>query len=122
MNDIFDTNSFDKDFWTALDRLISSHKIIIDRPKGTAHPKYKDIIYNVDYGYLENTKSMDDEGIDIYVGSKKDKVADCIICIVDLLKSECEIKILLGCSEEEKQTIYQNLNNNPNMKGILINR
>ncbi|MDE5655308.1 MAG: inorganic pyrophosphatase [Clostridia bacterium] len=101
---------------------MESHKIIIDRPKGTVHPKFDNIIYNVDYGYLENTKSMDNGGIDVYVGSKKGKIVDCIICTVDLLKNDCEIKLLLNCTDKEKQTIYQTLNNNPNMKGILINR
>ena len=70
MKDKSSFNNFDNEFWTALDSLIASRKIIIDRPKGTVHPKYNNIIYNVDYGYLENTKSMDNEGIDIYVGSK----------------------------------------------------
>ena len=122
MNIISNLNTFDNDFWTAIDSLIETHKIIIDRPKGTAHPKYKDIIYHVDYGYLQNTKSMDDGGIDIYVGSMQEKRVDSIICTVDLLKGDSEIKLLFGCSKEEKQNIYNTLNNNANMKGILINR
>ena len=65
---------------------------------------------------------MDNNGIDIYVGSKKDKIADCIICTVDLLKNDSEIKILFGCMEEEKQIVYQTLKNNPIMKGIMIKR
>ena len=122
MKSISHLNNFDDDFWNALDILVNTHQIIIDRPKGTAHPKYSNIIYNVDYGYLENTKSMDDGGIDIYVGSQDKKRVDSIICVVDLLKGDSEIKILFGCTDNEKQTIYQTLNNNKNMKGILINR
>ena len=122
MKNLSNLNAFDDEFWTALDELVSDNKIIIDRPKGTAHPKYGDFIYNVDYGYLQNTKSMDNGGIDIYVGSMQDKRIDSIICTVDLLKGDSEIKILYGCSDSEKQTIYQTLNSTPNMKGILINR
>ncbi|MDE6474595.1 MAG: inorganic pyrophosphatase [Clostridia bacterium] len=122
MKNTTDIYSFDNKFWTAIDCLIDSHKIIIDRPKGTVHPKFNDFIYNVDYGYLENTKSMDNNGIDIFVGSKKDKYADCIICTIDLLKNDCEIKLLLSFTDEEKQIIYQALNNNPYMKGIMIKR
>ena len=117
-----DLNVYDKEFWTALDSLVDTHKIIIDRPKGTAHPKYKDMIYKVDYGYLENTQSMDKGGIDIYVGAQKQIGVNGIICIVDLLKGDSEIKILLGCSDEEKRTIYESLNATVNMKGMLINR
>ena len=122
MKTLHDLNNFDDDLWSAIDSLIANHKIIIDRPKGTAHPKYSNIVYNVDYGYLQNTKSMDGGGIDIYVGSMQDKRVDSIICTVDLLKGDCEMKILYGCSDEEKLTIYQTLNSAANMKGILINR
>lgn len=31
------------DFWNLLDRLVENSEIVIDRPKGTAHPKYPDI-------------------------------------------------------------------------------
>ena len=30
---------FDNSFWSALDSLVDRSEIIIDRPKGTAHPK-----------------------------------------------------------------------------------
>ena len=122
MKTIPNLNNFDNDFWSAIDKLVSDNKIIIDRPKGTAHPKYNNIIYNVDYGYLENTKSMDNGGIDIYVGSMQEKRVDSIICTIDLLKGHCEIKILFGCADSEKQTIYNTINSTANMKGILINR
>jgi inorganic pyrophosphatase len=46
-------------FWLALNKLVSESKIIIDRPKDSRHPKYPKLIYLVDYGYLENTSSMD---------------------------------------------------------------
>jgi len=115
-------NRFDEAFWNAIDDLINNAEIVIDRPKGTAHPKYPDFIYKVDYGYLKNTTSMDGAGIDIWVGSEKNKQADAIICIVDLLKKDSEIKILMGCSKEEKDIIYETHNESQFMKGILILR
>ena len=62
-------NTFNNDFWRALDSLVDNSEIVIDRPKGTAHPKYPDFIYKVDYGYLKNTSSMDGAGIDVWIGS-----------------------------------------------------
>ncbi len=109
-------------FWTAIDELISSTQVIIDRPKGTAHPKYPDFIYHVDYGYLENTSSMDGGGIDVWKGSDNTIGVDAIICIIDLVKRDSEIKILLNCTEEEKQTVYNSHNDTEFMKGILIRR
>ena len=112
---------FDNDFWEAIDSLVHNSEIVIDRPKGTAHPKYPNFIYKVDYGYLKSTSSMDGTGIDVWVGSGKKQI-NAIMCIVDLMKRDSEIKILIGCTEEEKQLIYQTHNESPYMKGIMIRR
>ena len=114
-------NTFNNDFWRALDSLVDNSEIVIDRPKGTAHPKYPDFIYKVDYGYLKNTSSMDGAGIDVWIGSGEKKI-DAIMCIVDLMKRDSEIKILIGCTEEEKQIVYQTHNETEYMKGLLIRR
>ena len=108
-------------FWNALDELFHCSQLIIDRPKGSAHPKYPDFIYPVDYGYLKDTASMDGAGIDVWVGSGE-KTIDAIICTVDLMKKDSEIKILVGCTEEEKAIIYATHNETEYMKGVLIRR
>lgn len=114
-------NIFDDEFWNALDELVRNSEIIIDRPKGTTHPRYPDFIYRVDYGYLKNTTSMDDAGIDVWVGTGEKKI-DAIMCTVDLMKKDSEIKILIGCTEEEKSIVYETHNETQYMKGILIRR
>lgn len=114
-------NQYDENFWEALDELVNNSEIIIDRPKGTAHPKYPDFIYKVDYGYLKNTFSMDGAGIDIWVGSSEKKI-DAIICTIDLLKKDSEIKILIGCTDEEMAIVYETHNESGFMKGVLVRR
>lgn len=114
-------NQYNEDFWNALDQLVNTSEIVIDRPKGSSHPKYPDFVYKLDYGYLKNTSSMDGAGIDVWVGSGEKK-ADAVMCIVDLLKKDSEIKILLGCTEEEKEIVYETHNETPFMKGVLIKR
>ena len=89
-------NYYDEDFWKALDELVNASEIVIDRPKGSAHPRFPDFIYRVDYGYLKNTSPMDGAGLDVWVGSG-DKKIDAVMCIVDLMKRDSEIKILIGC-------------------------
>ena len=111
----------DADFWQALDKLVSESSIIIDRPKNSPHPKYPNLIYPLDYGYLENTTAMDGGGIDVWRGSGGE-YADAIICIVDLLKKDSEIKILVGCNDEEKQIVLQFQNSSEFMKGMLLPR
>ena len=110
------------EFWVALDKLVGQSEIVIDRPKGSAHPRYPHMIYPLDYGYLNNTQSMDGGGIDVWVGSDERKEVDAIICTVDLMKRDSEIKLLIGCTEEEKQIVCKRQNASENMKGILVRR
>lgn len=110
------------DFWKAIDKLISESELVIDRPKGSHHPRYPDIVYQVDYGYLKGTTSMDGGGIDVWKGTRENSSVDTIICIVDLLKKDSEIKLLLGCNNDEKDIIYRFHNESEYMKGILIER
>ena len=114
-------NEYNDAFWNVLDELVSNSEIVIDRPKGSAHPRFPDFIYKVDYGYLKNTASMDGAGIDVWVGSGDRKI-DAVMCIVDLLKRDSEIKILIGCTEEEKTEVYRTHNETQYMKGIMIHR
>ena len=64
---------------------------------------------------------MDGGGIDAWIGSGK-KELDAIMCIVDLRKRDSEIKLLIGCTEEEKAIVYETHNETQFMKGILIRR
>lgn len=112
---------YNKEFWNALDELVKNSEIVIDRPKGSAHPRYPDYIYQVDYGYLKGTSSMDGGGIDVWVGTAEQKI-DAIMCTVDLMKQDSEIKILIGCTEEEKEIVYKTHNESEYMKGIMIRR
>ncbi len=41
--------------------------VIIDRPIGTAHPKHPDVIYPINYGYIEELLGGDGEEQDVYV-------------------------------------------------------
>ena len=115
------SRQYDVDFWHALDRLVSESNLIIDRPKGSRHPKYPDFMYPVDYGYLEDTSSMDGGGIDVWKGTSGNTV-DAVVCTVDLKKRDSEIKIFIGCSEEEKQAVLACHNDSEYMKGMMIRR
>ena len=110
------------DFWKTLDKLVAESKIVIDRPKNSAHPRYPHFIYPLDYGYLEGTTAMDGGGIDVWRGSDTAGELDAILCIVDLIKRDSEIKLLIGCTEDEKAQAYQVHNETEFMKGVLIRR
>jgi len=42
-------------------------KVIVDRKLGSVHPKHKDIIYTVNYGYIPGTIAPDGEEQDAYI-------------------------------------------------------
>jgi len=42
-------------------------KVIVDRPLGSCHPKYKAICYSVNYGYIPGVPSPDGEEQDAYI-------------------------------------------------------
>ena len=42
-------------------------KVVVDRPIGTYHPKYKDLFYSVNYGYVEGIIAADGEEQDAYI-------------------------------------------------------
>jgi len=94
-------------FWNLIDELVVHSDVVIDRPKGSAHPRYPDMIYPVNYGYLDGTVSGDGEGIDVRVGSPDGRRVEAIICTVDGLKRDIEVKLLLACSDMEIDLIMQ---------------
>ena len=112
-------------FWEYLDKLIDSSEIVVDRPKGSEHPAYSEMIYPLDYGYLAGTTSSDGGPIDVFIGAAGSTTAgdyrvEAVLCTVDLVKRDSEIKILLGCSDEEMATIANFVSQNS--MGCLILR
>ena len=92
------------DFWDHLEALVAAGQLVIDRPRGSAHPRYPGFIYPLDYGYLAGTTAADGDGIDVWIGSLPERRVTGIIATVDLLKRDAEIKVLLGCTAEEARS------------------
>ncbi len=109
------------DFWGFLDRLAAEHTLVIDRPKGTRHPRCPEIIYPLDYGYLEGTTAGDGGGIDVWVGSRQSRDLTALLVTVDLFKRDAEIKLLLGCTEAETQ-IALACSSDGDLRALLVRR
>jgi inorganic pyrophosphatase len=111
----------DAEFWDRLKTLINTQSIVIDRPRGTAHPRYPNLIYPFDYGYLEGTTGGDGQDIDVWVGSGDQSSLTGIVCTVDSIKLDAEIKLLLGCSRAEADRILQVHNSGPQSAILIMN-
>ena len=63
----------DQAFWKEMANLAGTNPIVVDRKKGTPHPRYPEMIYPLDYRYLEGTNAGDGGGIDVWFGSLESK-------------------------------------------------
>lgn len=109
------------DFWFKLDQLVAASNLKIERPKGSSHPRYPSLVYPLDYGYLQDTRSGDGNDIDVWIGSLSSQTVTAVICSVDLEKRDTEIKILLGCTSEENRVILD-IHNTGSQSAILLVR
>ena len=108
-------------FWQHLETLIAEATIKIDRPKGSTHPRYSDIIDPLDYGYLAGTSSGDGAGVDVWLGTLPAQSLTGVICCVDLSKRDVELKLLLGCAEDE-MTMLLAFHNEESQAAHLVRR
>lgn len=57
-------------------------KVQVDRPLGSSHPKHKNIVYPINYGYIPNVFGGDGEEMDVYLLG------------IDVPIKECQAKII----------------------------
>jgi len=110
----------DPRFWSKLTSLVSGASVVIDRPKGSAHPRLPTLIYPLDYGYLSGTSSGDGLGIDVWLGSLDRRRITGVVCTVDLDKRDTEIKILLGCTRAEQERVLSIHNYRGGPQGAIL--
>ncbi|MDP9380221.1 MAG: inorganic pyrophosphatase [Chloroflexota bacterium] len=89
-------------FWALADELVAKSELVIERPRGSAHPRWQ-TVYPLDYGFLAGTRAMDDGGIDVWRGSLSHSSVTGAIAAVDVLKGDAELKLLVGCTRAEAE-------------------
>jgi|SRR5690554_110955 len=109
-------------FWQKIDTLYFSNRLVIAREKGSTHPKYHNLVYPVDYGYLEDTQNEQSEGVAVYKGTMSDYMVTTLVVAADILKKEIDVKLLVGCSPQEEEEILRFLNQTDFQKSVLIRR
>ncbi len=92
-------------FWKMLEHFALSSRLVIDRPKGSLHPRFPELVYPLDYGYLAGTTGSDGEGIDVWYGVLPGAGVTGFCCTLDPFKRDAEVKILLECSAEDAARI-----------------
>lgn len=108
-------------FWQKLDTLYLSSDFVLKYQKDASHPDYPNLRYPCAYGFLKTLSSEKDGAIPCFKGSGEAQV-DKIIVSADILNKFLEVKVLVGCTEEETQEILRFLNQNDFQKTILVKR
>lgn len=108
--------------WERWEKLILSEGILLDRPRATLHPRYPDIIYPMDYGFIRNTISSDGSGVDIFVGTGRERLVGMIVTR-DYRQGDQEVKFLWRCLPAEIYLAHGFINfDRSKLKGRLILR
>lgn len=109
-------------FWQKVNTLYLSCGFTIVRKKGDHHPQFANLIYPVDYGYINETKSTNGEGLSLYAGTGDRNKISALVIAVDILSREMDVKVLVGCNSEEEESILRYLNQTDYQKTILVHK
>ena len=77
-------------------------EVVIDRPIGTSHPDYADMVYPVNYGYIPGTTAPDGHAIDVYVLGVDRPLRRCLGEVVAIIRrrDDVEDKLVVSLSGE----------------------
>ncbi|GMO61887.1 MAG: hypothetical protein Ta2D_08070 [Rickettsiales bacterium] len=106
---------YKSNFWNYLRVLAKSSELVIDSKKGEFNTALN-IVNPVDFGFFKNDWDEYDQ-IDVFVGDEIEKEIDYIICTIDFKNKLTDIKILYGCTFEEKNLIFSSLSK---IQGVLL--
>ena len=108
--------------WAGWEALIRQNGITIDRPYRTSHPHFPEIIYPLDYGYVNGTTSSDGHEVDVFVGSAETGLIG-LLMTTDYGRADREIKLLYACTPEEIYLVNGFINfDRQRMEGTLVLR
>lgn len=109
-------------FWQKLDTLLFTLDYQKVRDIGDVHPDYSNLVYPLEYGYLKDPDNNEKVVAKVFRGSLKQRHTDQVILCVDILQKELDVKILLGCNEQEQRAALEFLNQTAFQKTVLIRR
>lgn len=102
--------------WVRWEAALRAGRVVLDRPKNSAHPHYPDIRYPIDYGYLDGSSSGDGDAVDVFVGTARTGLVGAVLTH-DKRKGDREVKLLVDCTPAEVYCALGFLNYAP---GLLV--
>jgi inorganic pyrophosphatase len=86
--------------WETFDQLIGERGVVIDRPRGSAHPRYTKRIYPLNYGFIPDTIGGDGHPVDVFMGTATTGLVGTFITH-DSHKGDDELKLCWNVTPEE---------------------
>lgn len=112
----FENNAY---FWQKVEALYLSSEVKIEHKKGDIHPQIKNLVYPVRYGRLTDTNRGN--GISVYIGTAGHSVTALVVA-ADILQKELDVKMLVGCTEEETEEVLHFLNQTDFQKTVIMRK
>lgn len=109
-------------FWQKVDTLFLSNDVKVTKKKGDVHDTFRNLVYPLDYGRIEDLASVSGKGVGVYLGSGNRHQVTALAVAADILAKELDVKILAGCTEEEVSQVLHYLNQTDFQKTVLIRR
>ena len=108
--------------WAAHERLIAERGLTIDRPRFSRHPRFPEIVYPIDYGYVNGVMGEDGDELDVFVGTVPSGLVG-VLRTIDHRKGDTELKLLYDCTPAEIYLVHGFINFDPAlMEGRLTLR
>jgi inorganic pyrophosphatase len=108
--------------WAGWEALITRNGITIDRPYRSRHPDFPEIIYPLDYGFVNDTVGTDGHAVDVFVGSAENGLVG-LLLTTDYRRGDREAKLLYRCTPEEIYLAHGFVNfDRTKMEGTLVLR
>lgn len=108
------TDPFSRLDWDELAWAIATNGVTIDRPRFSRHPHFPDIVYPIDYGYVNGTTGLDGDEIDVFVGTAPTGLVGACFS-TDRRKGDQELKLLYDCDAAEVYMVHGFLNFAPSL-------
>jgi hypothetical protein len=102
--------------WRHWERLIDERGIVIDRPRGHAHPLYPDMIYPCDYGHVPGTSAADGAEVDVFVGVAQPGLVG-LIALTHRPRGVSEPKLLVDLSRADADSRFHG---NPTLSACAL--
>lgn len=67
-------------------------KVVVDRPIGSRHPKYQELIYPINYGYVDGVMAPDGEEQDAYILGVDVPVKEFIGRVIAIIHREDDVE------------------------------